>query len=69
MMPAIYVKEPVTSAIDGRNIRKPVIKKNTTEIISIIPPLPPDILPPSYTKPFDVIYLSLIKKYDASGSG
>jgi hypothetical protein len=62
MMPAIYVKEPVTSAIDGRNIRKPVIKKNTTAIISTILPLPPDILPPSYTKPFDMIYLLLIKK-------
>jgi hypothetical protein len=64
-MPAIYVKEPIALAIDGRNIRKPVIKKNTIAIISTIPPLPPDILPPSYTKPFDTIYLSLVKKFDS----
>ncbi len=68
MMPAIYVKEPITSAIDGRNIRKPVIKKNTVAIISTIPPLPPGILPPPYTKPFDAIYLSPVKKREASGS-
>ncbi len=61
MNPTVYVKEPIVSEIDGRNVRKPVIKKNTIAIISTIPPLPPDILPPSYTKSFGMIYLSLIK--------
>ncbi len=62
MNPTVYVKEPIVSEIDGRNARKPVIKKNTIAIISTIPPLPPDILPPSYTKSFGMIYLSPIKK-------
>ncbi len=61
MIPTVYVKEPVISEIDGRNARKPVMKKNTIAIISTIPPLPLDILPPPYTKPFNMIYLSLIK--------
>jgi hypothetical protein len=56
----VYAKEPMTLAIDGRNTKKPVIKKNTIAVISTISRFPPDNLPPSLTHCFLSFLLCIV---------
>ncbi len=56
----VYTKDPKTLAIDGRNTKKPVMKKNTIAVISTISRFPSDNLPPSFTHYFHSFLLCTV---------